>query len=144
MERSIEGREGEILIIELPKVDRSQEVATRSSWKNFPIKNPVKVEMSWEFAEVHLDLIKRGYIPSEMEDKWFIFFEDDKIYFHRSWTGYGVFEAKVDKLPEDRHVKYFKYVIKDVLVESGFMPYSSESDIEELFMSILDSKLLRD
>jgi hypothetical protein len=37
--------------------------------------------------------IKRGLIPREMEDKWFIFYEEPWLYFHRSWTGacvYGV------------------------------------------------------
>jgi len=37
--------------------------------------------------------MKRGLIPRQMEDKWFIYFEEPWIYFHRSWTGpciYGI------------------------------------------------------
>lgn len=26
-----------------------------------------------------------------MDDRWFVFLEDDWIYFHRSWTGYCIF-----------------------------------------------------
>ena len=37
--------------------------------------------------------MKRGLIPRQVEDKWFIYFEESWIYFHRSWTGpcvYGI------------------------------------------------------
>jgi hypothetical protein len=54
--------------------------------------------LNWTLAEsyTHADFekIKRGLIPEEMEDKWFIFFEEPWLYFHRSWTGSGVYGAK--------------------------------------------------
>jgi hypothetical protein len=34
-----------------------------------------------------------GLLPVQMEDKWFIYYEEDWLYLHRSWTGaciYGV------------------------------------------------------
>ena len=40
-----------------------------------------------------IECIKRGVVPQEMEDKWFVFYEDAWLYLHRSWTGaciYGV------------------------------------------------------
>lgn len=36
-------------------------------------------------AEV--DRLKRGFVPVQMEHKWFIYFEGDWLRFHRSWTG---------------------------------------------------------
>ncbi len=35
--------------------------------------------------------IRRGLVPEQMEDKWFIYWKDDALYFHRSWTGFCVF-----------------------------------------------------
>jgi hypothetical protein len=35
--------------------------------------------------------IKRGLIPLNMEDRWFVFFEEPWLYFHRSWTGRGIY-----------------------------------------------------
>jgi hypothetical protein len=32
-----------------------------------------------------------------MEDKWFIFVEDDWIYLHRSWTGFCIYAAKLEQ-----------------------------------------------
>jgi len=40
-----------------------------------------------------MERIRRGYIPSIMEEKWFIFMEEDRLFAHRSWTGLGVYEA---------------------------------------------------
>ena len=35
--------------------------------------------------------IRRGLMPEQMEDKWFIFWEDDTLFFHRSWTGFCIY-----------------------------------------------------
>jgi len=40
-----------------------------------------------------MDRIRLGYIPSIMDEKWFILMEEDRLYAHRSWTGLGVYEA---------------------------------------------------
>ena len=34
------------------------------------------------------EAIRKGYIPSAMEEKWFSYFVDNKLYQHRSWTGF--------------------------------------------------------
>ena len=35
--------------------------------------------------------IRAGLIPEEMEDKWFIYWQDDTLFFHRSWTGFCIY-----------------------------------------------------
>ncbi len=37
--------------------------------------------------------IKRGFVPEQMEDKWFVFHEQDILYFHRSWTGFCIYKV---------------------------------------------------
>jgi hypothetical protein len=39
------------------------------------------------FSQDELNILRRGLIPVQMEDKWFIYWKDDALYFHRSWTG---------------------------------------------------------
>jgi hypothetical protein len=39
-------------------------------------------------------LISRGFVPRQMEDKWFIFLRDDKLLFYRSWTGFLIYEVE--------------------------------------------------
>ncbi|MGE7414937.1 hypothetical protein [Methylobacterium tarhaniae] len=36
--------------------------------------------------------IRRGLVPSAMEDKWFIYLEQNELSAHRSWTGKAVFK----------------------------------------------------
>ena len=38
-------------------------------------------------------LLRLGFAPREMQDKWFIYFENDVLYFHRSWTGYCIYQV---------------------------------------------------
>lgn len=33
----------------------------------------------------------QGHMPMEMEDRWFSYCEDGKLYIHRSWTGFCIF-----------------------------------------------------
>ena len=42
---------------------------------------------SLEYEQIGL-----GHIPAEMEDRWFIYLEDDWLFFHRSWTGFCIFQ----------------------------------------------------
>ena len=71
--------------------------ACRTSWKNFPITNPQKIDTFMVLTDDDFLKISCGYIPMEMEEKWFIFLEDDWLYFHRSWTGYGIYKAQLLK-----------------------------------------------
>lgn len=35
--------------------------------------------------------IHKGLVPQQMEDKWFIYWKNDNLYFHRSWTGFCIY-----------------------------------------------------
>ncbi|MFB7588835.1 hypothetical protein [Streptomyces sp. NPDC056169] len=39
------------------------------------------------------DRIQRGYAAHGMDEKWNVFTEGDVVFLHRSWTGFGVYEA---------------------------------------------------
>ena len=39
---------------------------------------------------------RRGVLPASMDDRWFIFVEGDRVWFHRSWTGDCAFEVRVE------------------------------------------------
>jgi len=51
------------------------------------------------FSTEEMDRIRRGFIPEAMEQKWFIFFERNRLYVHRSWTGYCIYIAHFKKNP---------------------------------------------
>jgi ADP-ribosylglycohydrolase len=114
-----------------------RETATRSTWINFPFDNPVRIEISMSFTEKQFSLLKMGLIPRQMEDKWFVFFEDDWLYFHRSWTGHEIYRAKIIRDGEG-------YAIREFLTERNSEKYSNEDpavDIEN-FSFIIGRGLL--
>ncbi|MEM9276692.1 MAG: hypothetical protein AAGA80_27695 [Cyanobacteria bacterium P01_F01_bin.143] len=73
--------------------------ATRSDWKREPIskfKTQLKVDKNLTLEEYNY--LSWGIVPQEMEDKWFIYLEDNWLYYHRSWTGYCIFEVRLEKV----------------------------------------------
>ena len=51
------------------------------------------IAMGRLFSLEEMMQIRKGLIPQEMDDKWFIYWKDDKLYFHRSWTGFCIYVA---------------------------------------------------
>lgn len=102
-------------------MSNTNEIATKDTWINLPIDNPKQLEIYLEFTESQFNKIKNGLIPEEMEDKWFIYYEEGFLHFHRSWTGHGLFKAKITKEPTG-------YIIRDFWVERNIEKYSNLDD----------------
>ena len=66
--------------------------ATPSDWNTHPLpETRVEIRLSQRYSLPELEQIRQGVIPEEMEDKWFVYWLDDKLFFHRSWTGFCVY-----------------------------------------------------
>ncbi|MVN22555.1 hypothetical protein [Mucilaginibacter arboris] len=84
-----------------------EKIAKSTSWNNIPIDKPIQLKISLKFNDEQFSKLIKGLIPREMEDKWFIYFENDWLYFHRSWTGFGVYKALLIKEQDSYYIKYF-------------------------------------
>ena len=74
------------------------EVATRDSSKMAPIPSErAALNFSERYSTQEFERIARGLIPQAMEDKWIIFFEEPWLYFHRSWTGFGIYGVRFEQ-----------------------------------------------
>ena len=63
--------------------------AKRKDWKIEPMPpNHIRVSLDVYYDENEIERIRMGFIPRQMEEKWFIFWERRRLHFHRSWTGY--------------------------------------------------------
>lgn len=63
-----------------------------TDWKTEPL--PAKkstIQLDRTFSPQEMAHIQQGLIPEQMEDKWFIYWQDDNLFFHRSWTGYCIY-----------------------------------------------------
>jgi len=65
-----------------------------------PKKNAV-FTLEREFSEEEMAVLRMGNIPKEMEDKWFLYMEDNVLYAHRSWTGICVYI--IEFKPDNKH-----------------------------------------
>lgn len=69
----------------------------RADWKIEPFpEQTVALPYERRFTERQMRRVRLGIMPVEMEDKWVAVFEDDWFYLHRSWTGHGIFKARIE------------------------------------------------
>ena len=118
----------------------SSEPATRQSCSNSKPLPPQRAPLSFEraFTEEEYDLIRQGVIPKVMEDRWFIFLEEDVLYIHRSWTGFCIYQVSLKKDGE-------QYRVVEVLVnrDSSQYPATDDQFNAKLLNSLIDHFLLR-
>jgi len=62
--------------------------ATPTSWSRQPLPAAhATIALDRLFTPSEMSQIRLGVIPEQMEDKWFIYWLDNSLHFHRSWTG---------------------------------------------------------
>lgn len=68
------------------------EPATRASWQLLPEPEQKEMfEFAVSFTKAQADKLRRGHVPRVMEERWFVFFEDDWLIFCRSWSGAWIY-----------------------------------------------------
>jgi hypothetical protein len=66
--------------------------AGSSDWKLKPLpEKRVTIPLDRLFGRAEMRKIRAGLRPEQMEDKWFIYWQDEALYFHRSWTGLCIY-----------------------------------------------------
>lgn len=77
-----------------------------------------------EYSEYDSFLITKGHVPMEMEDKWFIYCQDDRLFFHRSWSGLCIFEVHLG-----HHGK--RLYLRDAYVNRDIRQYKETDDAQD-------------
>ena len=66
--------------------------AKPTDWKTHSLPSKkATIHLDRIFSPHEMKRICRGILPRQMEDKWFIYWKDETLYFHRSWTGYCIY-----------------------------------------------------
>ena len=81
-----------------------------------------RFHLGMEITAAEKAVLEYGHIPEAMEDHWFMYFEDGIIHYHRSWTGYCIFEARVE--PEEDH-----FIVTEARV-NRYPGHYKETDVE--------------
>jgi O-acetyl-ADP-ribose deacetylase (regulator of RNase III) len=83
----------------------AQQAATRGAWKNLPLPEArSRLPYQRQFDARESERLRVGLHPLQMEDKWFIYLEDDWLYFHRSWTGFCIYAVRLSAVGRSRRV----------------------------------------
>ena len=71
--------------------------ARPTDWETHPLpERRTTIPLDRTFTPPEMRRIRRGVVPEAMEDKWFIYWQDDRLHFHRSWTGYCTYVARFE------------------------------------------------
>ena len=52
------------------------------------------------FPPGEAERLRGGMIPRDMDDRWFIYFHEEWLRFHRSWTGAWIFALRLEPTPD--------------------------------------------
>jgi len=100
---------------------------------DFPI-NGLKLGFQACFSDDEYRRISQGYAPQEMEQKWAIFLEGDVLHFHRSWTGFCIYQVTFE------HHEH-QFVATEALADCFFHRGDNHNDVELLHF-LIDNLLL--
>jgi hypothetical protein len=71
--------------------------ASRNAFFALTEKEPLGFEAFFSSAEA--EQLTLGFTPEMMEDKWAVRFENDWLYFHRSWTDALIYAVRLERSP---------------------------------------------
>jgi hypothetical protein len=100
--------------------------ATQDSWTTHPLpEQHTRLMADWTFSPEEYRQLQQGLIPQEMEDKWFIYHQEDVLYFHRSWTGFCIFQVHFREVEAG-------YQVSQILVSRDSEQYRVSNDQDDL------------
>lgn len=97
-----------------------------------------KIDLTLTFDNLEFGKIQKGHKPTDMDDRWFIYTDNDWTYFHRSWNGQCIFKLRFEKADNN------SYTTKECWVEREEKIYTVKDDNEnrELVGQLIRDKLL--
>ena len=111
-------------------------LARRTDWKTrpFPAKRTA-LEYQRTFSPAEMGRLLRGYIPQDMDTKWFVYLEDGALHWHHSWTGIAVFRLHVR--PAQAMAGHWEVQSVEVNRHSGQRPHArTDEDLSLLRLAI--------
>lgn len=68
---------------------RQKVIAVQSDWATEDMGDKhMSFVLERDFTDSEMSALRRGHIPEAMEDKWFFYMRQSRLYIHRSWTGF--------------------------------------------------------
>ena len=95
-------------------------LATRGDWKIEPMPDArAAIAYTRGFDSTEHTRLIRGIVPEEMEDKWFVFYEASWLWFHRSWTGFGISAEQYRETDDAYDSEVLSFLVERLLLGRG-------------------------
>ena len=66
--------------------------AKPTDWKTTPMPlKRVHISLDKTFSKEEIEYLKIGFIPKDMDHRWFMYWQDNSLYLHRSWVGVCIY-----------------------------------------------------
>jgi ADP-ribose pyrophosphatase YjhB (NUDIX family) len=76
----------------LPYADRPP--TRQEDWQTQPMPwRRTKIVLDIPYDDGAMTLIRKGHLPTDMEEKWFAWFDQPVLHLHRSWTGFCIYQV---------------------------------------------------
>jgi hypothetical protein len=95
-------------------------------------------DLEWKLTPEECKKVKNGFASGDMDEKWNIYFDDHKVYFHRSWTGSCIYIADLKELSDSSAIITKVKVNRDKKEYN----YSNNDEDKELFKKIVQFQLI--
>ncbi|MFG3229297.1 hypothetical protein ACGF07_31565 [Kitasatospora sp. NPDC048194] len=119
----------------------ADERVTRSSFRRplQPIKVPTAIGVLPDriWSDDEWERIQLGYRSRSMDEKWNVVVEGDVVFLHRSWTGFGVFEATFAPVEGGG-----RRIVSAVVEAGRGGPHGSSADFECLMLELVLSAVV--
>lgn len=99
--------------------------ANAKSWQRKPFKAGVPLDFPATFSAQEFAHLRRGLIPQAMEDKWFVYYDQPYLYFHRSWTGLPAYRLALAQEGEGARVTEALWTTDLAATEGADLAYES-------------------
>jgi ADP-ribosyl-[dinitrogen reductase] hydrolase len=113
-------------------------IAQPTDWKTEPMPGETdRLDFQRIFSSEEFQRMKTGLVPIEMEDKWFIYYENDTLNIHRSWTGFHMYKITLQPLADNT------YAVTETIVNRNKEQYNQQDNAYDVsLLNFLIDRLL--
>jgi hypothetical protein len=111
--------------------------ARPGDWNTQPMpERHAQLAYQRSFSAAEMAKLREGFTPADNEDKWFVVFSDEALWFHRSWTGSCIYRVRFEERLE-------RHLVSEVLVNRDPAQYRNADDAADVrtLDALLDSLL---
>ncbi len=125
------------LLIQDDKISTPELIAILSSCllRDMPLLTK-EISVDIKLSAREFNKVQAGFSPKSMDDRWFIYYDDHKIYMHRSLSGCCIYTAEILQEKE-------KYSIQQIIANRDPSEYKETEDNCDrvIFKEVLNSLL---